>query len=108
MRRFEIADMSMAPALLPGDYLIARRDESPGPGEIVVFEQRAGFWMVKRVAGPPHRIPERHVWVLSDNRLETLADSRTLGPIPTSGMYRAVWRYWPARRFGSLAPLASR
>ena len=108
MRRFEIADMSMAPALLPGDYLITRPDRAPALGSIVVFEQRAGFWLVKRVAAPPSPLPIHHVWVLSDNRQQSRTDSRTLGPIPTAGMYRAWYRYWPRGRSGRLSPLASR
>ena len=46
----------MAPALLPGDYLIARRlRTTPQRGDVVVFEHpsRPGFFLVKRVVGLP-------------------------------------------------------
>jgi signal peptidase I len=50
VKRFEVVDRSMEPALSPGDYLLARF-RRPLPGEIVVFEHpdRDGFHLVKRV-----------------------------------------------------------
>lgn len=48
----------------------------------------AGEWAV-----PPGR-----VFVLSDARGRTLADSRTLGPVLTAGCYRLVLRYRRAPR----------
>ena len=53
--RFEVADHSMAPLLLPGDYLItsryrARRDLKRG--DIVVF-RTADRFLIKRVVGLP-------------------------------------------------------
>jgi len=50
--RFEIVEESMAPALLPGDYLFARRQRGPlARGQVVMFEHphRDGFFLVKRV-----------------------------------------------------------
>ena len=56
LRRYEIAEESMAPTLLPGDYVIAQpRRESPQRGDILIFEHphQAGFELVKRVVGLP-------------------------------------------------------
>ncbi len=56
LRRFEIAERSMEPALRPGDYVVAvRRSAHPRRGEIVVFEApgRPGFDTVKRIVGLP-------------------------------------------------------
>ena len=48
-------------------------------------------------------VPEGHCFVLSDARTSTVADSRTLGCIPTDGMLVAVLRYWPLRAVARLA-----
>lgn len=98
---------------------------------------RAGFWMVKRVlavggesidldAGTvdgvpiddPFRdelvesgrweVPPDAMFVLSDARSSTAADSRTLGPVATSGAYLLWLRYWPRRSIGRLRPPARR
>ena len=56
LRRYEVAEASMAPALQPGDYLIAQTGRGvPDRGDIVIFEHpgRAGFELVKRVVGLP-------------------------------------------------------
>lgn len=56
LRRYEIAEASMAPTLLPGDYVIAQpRRLPPQRGDIVIFEHphQAGFELVKRVVGLP-------------------------------------------------------
>ncbi len=86
---------------------------------------RQGFWMVKRVLGlaeetidldrgtidgerfsDPQRdelidsgaweIPAGSMFVVSDDRAITRADSRTIGPVPIAGSYRIRLRYWPA------------
>ncbi len=51
LRRFAIAELSMAPALLPGDFVVACRAGAPRRGTVVVFEHpgRPGFFLVKRV-----------------------------------------------------------
>ncbi len=128
-RRFVVAGDSMLPTLRSGDHVVGHRTERVAPRDIVAFEHpdRPGFWLIKRVialAGSvdldsgtangvayddPHReelvesgsfeIPEGAVFVLSDNRLSTRADSRVFGPVPISGSYRVRFRYWrrPAR-----------
>ncbi len=43
------------------------------------------------------------VLVLSDNRAATMADSRSLGPIPTADLeHRVVFRYWPVGSLGRI------
>lgn len=92
---------------------------------------RPGFWMVKRVLGlegetidldrqtidgrryvdPFHdglldsgswEVPTGSMFVVSDDRAATRADSRTLGPVPIAGSYRIRFRYWPLHAFGRI------
>jgi signal peptidase I len=56
LRRFEIKESSMAPALESGDWVMARRrTATPTRGDIVVFDDPVGTGMnlVKRVIGEP-------------------------------------------------------
>lgn len=94
MRRYEVAQRSMVPNLIPGQEVVATDSRAPRIGEIVVFEhpRRPGFWMVKRRVEPPARLPEDQAWVLSDNPEETRADSRTLGSIPLAALLPVVDR----------------
>lgn len=133
MKRFVVAESSMAPTLNPGDYLLAMRLQKPRSGDIVVFEHHPGYFMVKRIVavagdkveidqgsvfvnGAPERSPgygltypsgiwivgEEEVFVLSDNREATSADSRTFGPIQAVGSLKVRFRYWPhPARFGT-------
>jgi hypothetical protein len=99
--RFEVVEMSMAPALLPGDYLLTRRGgRSVKAGDLVVFEHtlRPGFFLVKRVV----RIESDTAYVLGDDLERSTADSRQLGPIPIASLRRVVFRYWPLGRLGPI------
>lgn len=132
MRRFIISELSMAPALRPGDRLLAQRIRRPHRGDVVFFThpRREGFWLVKRVIGLPGEevrivdgrvvidgsdredlwagastvpegdwtVPQGHMFVLSDARHRTLADSRTLGPVPIADAYVSRFRYRRGRR----------
>lgn len=56
LRRFEIRESSMAPALESGDWVIAKRRSGPlARGDIVVFPDPGGTGMdlIKRVIGVP-------------------------------------------------------
>ena len=56
LRRFEIRESSMAPALEAGDWVIAKRRSGPlARGDIVVFPDPGGTGMnlIKRVIGVP-------------------------------------------------------
>ncbi len=47
-------------------------------------------------------IPEGQLWVLGDNRNNSL-DSHLWGPLPEKDVIgTAVWRYWPLNRFGPI------
>jgi len=55
-RRFEIKELSMAPTLEPGDWVVARRRTAvPERGDIVVFRDPggSGLNLIKRVIGLP-------------------------------------------------------
>ncbi len=105
MRRFEVVDRSMEPALNQGDYLIARR-RAPRLGDVVVFEHpgRRGFHLVKRVVatageqvriesgrllvgglprdplGDLHHLEPSGRWDLTANSCFVLSDARTAPP----------------------------
>lgn len=117
----------MAPALSPGDRILAQRLRRPRRGRVVFFPHpdRADFWLVKRIVGLPGErievrdgrlhvdgeersdpwaggptapdgcwdVPPDAIFVLSDARHRTRADSRTLGPVPLSDAYVARLRY---------------
>lgn len=137
VRRYEITEDSMRPALSSGDYIVASRlDTTPRRGDVIIFQHphRSGFFLSKRVIGLErervvidhgrvtangHVIAEPwahgavagdHQWelgpgqlvVLSDNRSKPTDDSRVFGPIPTSGLWRAEFTYWPPKSMGPI------
>lgn len=110
---FRIAEQSMAPALLPGDYVLTLPVRHRlQRGDVVVFEhpQRPGFYLVKRVTGLPgdtvkgqdsRRLGPDQVFVLGDQRAWSADDGRTLGPLPSRALRRrVVLRVWPPHRVG--------
>jgi nickel-type superoxide dismutase maturation protease len=98
VRRFEVAGLSMAPALEPGDRVLVVRWLAPRPGKLVLIRDATGRILIKRVASRQGR----QIVVLGDNpALST--DSRHFGPLPTSQCLGvAFYRYWPASRSGWL------
>lgn len=80
----------MAPALQPGDGILAFRSDRVRRGEVRVFEHpwQPGFWLVKRVA---HVRGDRFEAV-SDNRTVDAVDSRRFGDVAVDGSYRMLVR----------------
>lgn len=79
----------MEPTLIDGQGLVAITWPRARVGQLRCIEhpQRPGFWLVKRVAAV---YGDGTISVLSDNRTNTLVDSRTFGPVPLDGSYRVV------------------
>jgi nickel-type superoxide dismutase maturation protease len=99
--RVAVAERSMEPALMPGDWLLAwrgwRGHPRVRPGLVVVARhpERPGLLLVKRVAW---REPAGW-WLDSDNRRAGSVDSSRLGPVRTELIEaRVLTRYWPLIR----------
>jgi signal peptidase I len=105
----------MAPAILPGDFLLldATTRRWPRRGTVVVFrEPRSDVLAIKRVAARPgdhvrtsvglvHLEPDE-AWLLGD-ATDVSIDSRTYGPVRLDRLLARAWfRYWPARRIGRI------
>jgi hypothetical protein len=118
--RVAVAEQSMAPALRPGDWLLAWRTRRVRPGQVVLawHPQRPGFLLVKRVAwwekgdgvtgsmsAPGANIAVASTataggwWLASDNPIAGAVDSARFGPVPVELIVAVVLvRYWPVRR----------
>ncbi|MFQ5966411.1 MAG: signal peptidase I [Acidimicrobiia bacterium] len=69
VRRFEIAETSMAPSLRPGDYVLTLRKGALRRGAQVIYEHpmRPEFFLTKRVVGlPGEQVTIREGLVLID------------------------------------------
>jgi nickel-type superoxide dismutase maturation protease len=92
-RRIRVRGPSMAPTLADGDVVLARRDERPRPGDVVVvtWDVRPAQLSIKRAVRP-----DGDGWfVLGDNERAS-TDSRELGAAAVHGVIR--WRVWPRPR----------
>jgi hypothetical protein len=95
----------MAPALLPGDWLLldptGRRWPRPG-SMVVIREPGTGTLAIKRVAarGVGGELAPREAWLLGDAPADSI-DSRTYGPLDADALVARAWfRYGPLRRIG--------
>lgn len=79
---------------LPGELIEVGDGEVAVDGDVLTEP-----WTVDATS-PSGRwtVPECHVFVLSDARNRTRADSRSLGPIPLDDAYLAVLRYRKGNR----------
>ncbi len=103
-----VREMSMAPALLPGDRLLVDRRAyargAPAVGDVVLLAdpERPGQRLLKRVAAPPAPIGPGRLWIRGD-RDSVSRDSRQFGSVPLSAVLGRVWfRYAPPARRGPI------
>jgi hypothetical protein len=99
--RVAVAERSMVPALLPGDWLLAWRTQRVRPGQLVLawHPGRPGFLLVKRVAWWEKGNGPGGWWLASDNPIAGAVDSARFGPVPADKIVaRVLLRYWPVRR----------
>ncbi len=107
--RVAVAERSMEPALLPGDWLIVWRGlltrRHPAPGQAV--KVRPGQLVIARHPGLPGTLLVKRVawreaggwWLVSDNPSAGGVDSFRFGPVPPDLVEgRVLLRYWPPRR----------
>jgi signal peptidase I len=105
--RAEVAEGSMAPALLPGDWLLLDPTGGrwPRPGSIVAIrEPGSGLLAIKRVAarGSSAGLDPRGAWLLGDAPAGSI-DSRAYGALDADALVARAWfRYGPPRRIGRL------
>jgi nickel-type superoxide dismutase maturation protease len=105
----EVRGHSMAPALLPGDRLVAVRNlragRMPRAGDIVLaLDPRDAFReLVKRVAS----VDPTGIELRGDNPRHS-ADSVAFGRLPANAVrWRVIGRYWPPERVGRIAAAPS-
>jgi nickel-type superoxide dismutase maturation protease len=102
-RRVAVEGASMRPSLEPGDRLVVLKLGAPHVGDVVALHDPddPGRLLVKRVAASG----QHGFVVLGDNAAQS-RDSRRFGPVPASSVIgKAVYRYFPAARAGSLRRL---
>ena len=100
--RVKVAEVSMLPALRPGDWLLVRRTRRIRPGQIVLARHpgRPDMLIVKRAARRVEvdREAAGGWWLTSDNPAPAAVDSRRFGPVPDALIEgRVLLRYWRPR-----------
>ena len=100
----EVQGGSMAPTLLPGEWLVVERrtyaGRPPAVGEIVLAAdpRDPGRELIKRVAAVDQ---QAGMLELRGDAPEASTDSRAFGAIPIHDVrWRVVGRYWPPERIG--------
>ena len=115
----------MAPAILPGDWLVVdpRVSRWPPVGSVVVFREPLSETLaIKRVAAGPGEqvrfgggyltLANDEAWLIADADEKAAAavgsgppiDSNRFGPVSIEDLVAVVlFRYWPAQRFGKVA-----
>ncbi|HTS15750.1 MAG TPA: nickel-type superoxide dismutase maturation protease [Candidatus Sulfotelmatobacter sp.] len=103
--RIAVEGTSMAPTLLPGDWLLvdpaAYRRHGPGVGDLVVAPDPrvAARLLVKRV----HAVAADGALDLRGDATAASTDSRAFGLVAGAAVEGRAWaRYWPLRRVGLL------
>jgi signal peptidase I len=124
--RVTVSEVSMAPAILPGDWLLVDPTVRRWPrrGTVVVFQEPVtGVLSIKRVAARPGdwvpfadgwlQLDDDEAWLVGDATDGAVAeagfgapsDSRRYGPVPVDALRGRAWfRYGPAPRIGRLDP----
>jgi nickel-type superoxide dismutase maturation protease len=95
--RIVVAGDSMLPALRPGDCLLISRRARVVVGDVIVARRPhvEGLLLVKRAV----RREDGGWWVLSDNAVEGIDDSRAFGVLPDACVVgKVLLRYYPFRR----------
>jgi signal peptidase I len=122
--RVAVTEGSMAPAILPGDWLIVNPLAArwPARGTVVVFREPLGDTLaIKRVAarvgdqvqfaGGYLTLGPAEAWLAADADEKAAAavgsgppiDSQRFGPVGEDGLVaRVLFRYWPVRRIGRI------
>ncbi len=98
--RVEVAGLSMAPTLQPGDRLVVWRTTSVRPGDIVAASdpRQPERTVLKRVIS----VYPEGVFLLGDNPGQS-TDSRQFGNVPIKSLLgKALYRYAPPGRAGRL------
>jgi signal peptidase I len=128
--RVAVTEGSMAPAILPGDWLIVNPlvGRWPPPGSVVVFREPLGDTLaIKRVVGRGGdrvrfadgylTLAPDEAWLTADADEKAAAavgfgppiDSARFGPVGEEGLVgRALFRYAPLRRIGRIRRRADR
>lgn len=108
----EVHGRSMAPTLLPGDWLVVERRtyarRAPRPGEIVLAAdpRDPSRELIKRVTAVDAAAGTLE---LRGDAPDESTDSRTFGAIRIPDVaWRVVARYWPPARAGRIQDIGSR
>lgn len=97
----QVRGRSMAPTLLPGDRLLVARLPARVGDVVLAHDPRdPRRELIKRVAA----IDAAGVVLRGDNPAAS-TDARTFGALPPGAIaWRAVGRYWPMERIGTIPP----